>query len=129
MTMTKIDFSANTNVIRTAIENVLQDLMFASMHVTSPHTATSLEMMLAPLQSQKKRQCGDQVLFTMYNPILWRALSVTNPLVEFTQAQFLPKHFPSMLSIPLEMSVLLFSYAIDLNVIPKDLQMDWNSEN
>ena len=54
MTMTKIDFSANTNVIRTAIENVLQDLMFASMHVTSPHTTTSLEMMLAPLQSQKK---------------------------------------------------------------------------
>ena len=89
------DSSTTANVIQTAIEeNVLQDLMFASIHVASPHMATSLRTILEPLHSQKKSPEVDQLLFRMYNPILWRALSAANPLVRVHASSILAKTFP-----------------------------------
>lgn len=75
-------------------ENVLQDLMFASVHVASPHMATSLRTILEPLYAQKKNPEVEQMLFRMYTPIIWRSLSAANPMVRVHASSILSRTFP-----------------------------------
>jgi len=75
-------------------ENALQDLMYAVLHVASPHMARSLRILLEPIHSQKKTPQVDQLLYRMYGPILWRALSATNPLVRIHASSIFAEVFP-----------------------------------
>jgi len=80
--------------LQDTIEDALQELMNASVHVALPHMATSLRTVLEPLLSQKKNPEVDLLLYKMYTPFLWRSLSAANPLVRVNASSALFKTFP-----------------------------------
>ena len=80
--------------IQNSVEDALQDLMFASLHAPSPHMAKAILTVLEPLHSQKRNPDVDSLLYRMYSPILWRALSATNPLVRIHASISLRTTFP-----------------------------------
>ena len=59
----KIDESSNTRSIQTALEESLQDFMFASMHASSPHMTRAILKLLEPLHAQKKNPNVDSLLY------------------------------------------------------------------
>ena len=90
---TEVDDSKS--IIQESIEeNTLQDLMHAVLHVSSPHMARLLRIILEPIPSQKKTPEVDQLLYRMYGPILWRAVSATNPLVRIHASSIFAETFP-----------------------------------
>mmetsp|Transcript_28364 Transcript_28364/g.35085 ORF Transcript_28364/g.35085 Transcript_28364/m.35085 type:complete len:1411 (-) Transcript_28364:240-4472(-) len=81
--------------IQTTIEeNVLQDLMYAALHASTPHMAKSVRAILEPLHNQKKNPTIDSLLYRMYSPLLWRALAAANPLVRIHASTILHTTFP-----------------------------------
>lgn len=88
------DESFASSSIQATIEDALQELMNASVHVASPHMATSLRSVLDPLLVQKKNPEVDILLYKMYTPFLWRSLSAANPLVRVNASSALFKTFP-----------------------------------
>lgn len=89
------DASSNGETIQRVIEdNVLQDLMHASLHVASPHMAKTLRCLLEPFHSKKSSPEIEKLLFRMYSPIIWRALSATNPLVRIHASAIMAQIFP-----------------------------------
>jgi condensin-2 complex subunit G2 len=88
------DDSCDRSRIQAAIEDALQELMNASVHVVSPHMATSLRTVLEPLLSQKKNPEVEMLLYKIYTPFLWRSLSAANPRVRVNASSALFKTFP-----------------------------------
>jgi condensin-2 complex subunit G2 len=88
------DESFASSSIQATIEDALQELMNASVHVASPHMATSLQSVLDPLLVQKKNPEVDILIYKMYTPFLWRSLSAANPLVRVNASSALSKTFP-----------------------------------
>jgi len=85
---------SKTHIRKAIEENALQDLMYSALHVASPHIARSLRILLEPIHSQKKNPEVDQLLYHMYGPILWRALSATNPLVRIHASSIFAEVYP-----------------------------------
>lgn len=80
--------------IKDSIEEVLQELMNAAVHVVSPHMAKSLRCILDPFHAQKKNPDVDLLLYNLYTPFLWRSLSAANPLVRVNASSILARTFP-----------------------------------
>lgn len=81
--------------VQEAIEHkTLQDLMHASVHVSTPSTLKSVLAVLEPIYTDKKSQKTAELLYRLYNPILWRSLAATNPLVRKNAVVVLEKVFP-----------------------------------
>jgi condensin-2 complex subunit G2 len=80
--------------IKESIEDVLQELMNASVHVGSPHMAKSLRCILDQFHAQKKNPEVDLLLYELYTPILWRSLSAANPMVRVNASYILARTFP-----------------------------------
>ncbi len=80
---------------REVIEHmVLQDLMHAAIHVASPTMAKALLSILDPIHNDKKDKRVAELLSRLYSPILWRSLSVSNPLVRRNAVSVLGQVFP-----------------------------------
>lgn len=89
------DTSSNGETIQKVIEeNVLQDLMHASLHIASPHMAKTIRCILEPFHSKKSSPEIEKLLFRMYSPIIWRALSATNPMVRIHASAIMAQIFP-----------------------------------
>eukprot|EP00980_Cylindrotheca_fusiformis_P016523 scaffold4949_cov134-Cylindrotheca_fusiformis.AAC.2 len=81
--------------VQDAIEHkALQDLMHASIHLSSQATLNSVVTVLEPIFNDKKATKTAEVLYRLYNPILWRSLSSANPLVRKNSVAVLEKVFP-----------------------------------
>jgi len=89
------DSSSNNETIQRIIEdNVLQDLMNASLHVASPHMSKTIRCILEPFHSKKSSPEIEKLLFRMYSPIIWRALSAANPMVRINATAIMAQIFP-----------------------------------
>ncbi len=88
------DEDSEGTTIQSAIEEVLQDLMVASLNAPSPHVAKSILSVLSAFFAQKGNPLFDDLLYHMYNPILWRALSAANPLIRIHASTILHMTFP-----------------------------------
>ncbi|CAB9497077.1 Condensin-2 complex subunit G2 [Seminavis robusta] len=81
--------------IQTAIEqDVLQDYMYAILHMEKPKMTKALMVVLEPFHEGKKSKDVEALLHRMYGPILWRALSATHPQVRMNAAKILGEVFP-----------------------------------
>jgi condensin-2 complex subunit G2 len=81
--------------VQDAIEHkALQDLMHASIHVSAPATLKSVMTVLETIHNDKKSTHTAELLYRMYNPILWRSLSAANPVVRKNAVVVLEKVFP-----------------------------------
>lgn len=81
--------------IQAAIEEeVLQDLMYAALHIATPRMAKVLLLVLEPFHEGKKSKEFEGLLHRMYGPILWRALTAANPQVRINAACILGEVFP-----------------------------------
>eukprot|EP00002_Diphylleia_rotans_P023151 TRINITY_DN4550_c0_g1_i4.p1 TRINITY_DN4550_c0_g1~~TRINITY_DN4550_c0_g1_i4.p1 ORF type:complete len:720 (+),score=134.00 TRINITY_DN4550_c0_g1_i4:53-2212(+) len=72
----------------------IQDLMFHAVHASSSRLAGKLFRLLGCLHSKKAQKGVDEMLSRLYEPILWRALKVANPLVRKNAAVLLGDAFP-----------------------------------
>lgn len=81
--------------VRTHIEErVLQDLMYAVLHIANPTMAKSILTILEPFHDAKKNSDVESLLYRMYSPILWRAIKAANPRVRMNAAAVLAVTFP-----------------------------------
>ena len=81
--------------IQAAIEeDVLQDLMFSALHISNPRMSKILMLVLEPFHEAKKATDFEGLLYRMYGPILWRALTAANPQVRVNAAHILVEVFP-----------------------------------
>lgn len=89
------DASEGDEELRETIEHIaLQDLMHASIHVSSEATLNSVMTVLDAFFCDKKNTEIASMLNRLYSPILWRSLSATNPLVRKNAVRILEKVFP-----------------------------------
>jgi condensin-2 complex subunit G2 len=88
------DASAAEQLRETIEHTALQDLMYASIHVSSEATLKSVMTVLDVFFSDKKNTEVASLLYRLYNPILWRSLSATNPMVRKNAVRILEKIFP-----------------------------------
>ena len=88
------DDEDEANIIESAIEDALQDLMSGYLHAPTAHFAKNILIVLSSLHSQKSNPLYDSLLYRLYNPILWRALSAANPLVRIHASTILHTTFP-----------------------------------
>lgn len=87
--------SGDTEEVRETIEHTaLQDLMYASIHVSSEATLRAVMTILDVFFCDKKNAEIASLLYRLYNPILWRSLSATNPAVRKNAVRVLEKIFP-----------------------------------
>jgi condensin-2 complex subunit G2 len=75
-------------------ENVLQDLMYAVLHVADPKMTKKLLIVLEPFHEAKRAPDVENLLYRMYGPILWRALSAANEMVRINAATVVGEVFP-----------------------------------
>jgi condensin-2 complex subunit G2 len=90
---------SNENIVsrsmRHTIEHeVLQELMYAVIHVASPKTFQSIVAVLEPIHVDKKNHEVASMMYRLYNPILWRSLRAANPRVRRNAVTILEKVFP-----------------------------------
>ena len=89
------DDESRSSTIQSSIEeHVLQDFMYASLHIASVNMAKSIRTILEPIYSNKKSPDVDLLLYRMYGPILWRSLAAPNPLVRINASSILSVTFP-----------------------------------
>ena len=89
------DGNRRTNLYANVVEeHVLQDLLYASLHLAQSSMAASVRTVLQPFFRAKKTPEVDQMLYRMYSPILWRALKAVNPLVRVNACVILADTFP-----------------------------------
>jgi condensin-2 complex subunit G2 len=89
------DDGIETRSIRHAIEHeVLQELMYAVIHIASPKTFQSIVAVLEPIHLDKKNREVANMIYRLYNPILWRSLRAANPRVRRNAVTMLEKIFP-----------------------------------
>lgn len=81
--------------VLTALENdCIQDLMSLAVHVQSTALSNTLARLLSFFHKHKPQQGVDEMLCRLYAPILWRSLSVANPLVRRNAAVLFLDAFP-----------------------------------
>lgn len=86
--------------ILSMIEESLQELMNASVHVSSPHMTSAIQSVLETFYIKKKSPEVETLLFKMFTPFLWRSLSAANAIVRVNASIALGKTYP--LRDPLE---------------------------
>ena len=87
--------SENFPVVRKAIEDiVIQDLMYAIIHVANPVMVKNLQTILEKFHENKKDPEIESLLHRMYGPILWRSLTAANPRVRVNASIVLAETFP-----------------------------------
>jgi hypothetical protein len=93
--------SAVQNVFRRAIEGCLQELMQGSVLANLTSTHIALRAVLQPLHRAKCRSTGtpgaaehDTMLTKLWEPILWRSLSVASPMARVQATRALADAFP-----------------------------------
>ena len=93
--MEKSAISTTSEEMQTSIEeNALQDFMHAVIHVANPSTAKSIRAVLDQFYTKKKSPPVESMLFRMYGPLLWRALSAANARVRIQASVVLVDTFP-----------------------------------
>ncbi|KAL3919685.1 MAG: hypothetical protein SGARI_007141, partial [Bacillariaceae sp.] len=89
------DEDENHRSSRETIEHeILQDLMYALIHMASPSSFQSILTVLEPLHVDKKNKDVAEMLFRLYSPIIWRSLVTANPLVRRNAVIVMEKVFP-----------------------------------
>jgi hypothetical protein len=87
--------SIETRSIRHTIEQqILQELMYAVIHVASTKTFQATVTVLEPIHVEKKNKEVANMMYRLYNPILWRSLRAANPRVRRNAVTILEKVFP-----------------------------------
>lgn len=82
-------------VIQQSIEeHVLQDLMYGVLHLQSSRMTKAVLVILEPFHEAKKSPEVEDLLYRMYGPILWRALSAANSCVRINATTVLGEVFP-----------------------------------
>jgi condensin-2 complex subunit G2 len=84
----------NMNNARMIEHEALQDLMHASIHVAAPATLKSILSVLETLFQDKKNAQTAELLYRLYNPIIWRSLGFANPMIRKNAIVILEKVFP-----------------------------------
>ena len=79
-----------------AVEACVQDLMSCSVHAASPKTHAACRGVLAVLHEAKGQRGVEPALCRLWEPILWRALKVANPVVRAQATALLEDAFPLM---------------------------------
>ena len=88
-------WTESNDEMKQAIEEcALQDLMYAALHIESSSMAKSIMIVLSTIHEKKKSPNIDKLLYRMYGPIMWRALSASNALVRVRAASILAETFP-----------------------------------
>jgi len=86
--------------IQSVIEDNLQELVYASIHIANNKMAKCLRIFLEPLYLNKKTPDIDRLLYQLYNPIIWRAASAPNSLVRKRACSAFslihPLHYPML---------------------------------
>ena len=62
-------------------EDCVQDLINCAVHASSPAMFKSIRHVLSEFMANKAYRGVDEMLLRLYEPILWRALHVANPIV------------------------------------------------
>ncbi|XP_073235471.1 condensin-2 complex subunit G2-like [Porites lutea] len=78
-------------------ENCFQDLMYSAVHAQRSGTqsmASRLRKVLEYFHQQKKQRGVDEALLRLYQPIIWRAFKVANPMVRANATALLTDTFP-----------------------------------
>lgn len=78
-------------------ENCIQDLMYCAVHAQRTGTqsmASRLRKVLEYFNKQKRQRGVDEALLRLYQPIIWRAFKVPNPMVRANAAALLTDVFP-----------------------------------
>jgi Condensin II non structural maintenance of chromosomes subunit len=75
-------------------QNVIQDLMRASILAAKSSTATACLNVLRVLHQNKRFKGVDEMLYRLYSPILWRYMKVANPVVRINAVQVFIDVFP-----------------------------------
>jgi hypothetical protein len=93
--------ATGTNAYRKAIEGCVQELMQASVLSGMASTHKALRALLQPLHTAKHRSSGmaqgaehDTMLAKLWEPILWRSLTVANATVREQATRLLGDAFP-----------------------------------
>ncbi|KAG5179871.1 condensin II non structural maintenance of chromosomes subunit-domain-containing protein [Tribonema minus] len=72
----------------------MQPLMAAAAHAAAPAAAAAARGVLDAFHAQRRQKGVDAALLRLYDPILWRALRVANPVVRAQAAALLARAFP-----------------------------------
>lgn len=81
--------------IRSKFESiVLQDYMSAVIYAANPSIVKSLTTLLESFYSNKKNNDVENMLYRMYNPIIWRSLKATNAIVRMNATNVFTELFP-----------------------------------
>lgn len=88
------DHNKEDNVQETIELEILQDLMYAVVHVASQKTFHAILTVLEPIHVDKKNKDVASMLYRLYNPILWRSLKAANPKVRQNAVELFEKVFP-----------------------------------
>ncbi|XP_078666930.1 condensin-2 complex subunit G2-like isoform X1 [Branchiostoma floridae x Branchiostoma belcheri] len=94
-------WNISDGLFREKVEICLQDLMYLAIHAnrSGPKPLSeNLQLLLSSVHQQKHRPGVDDMLYTLYKPILWRSLKVANAAVRTNAALLLVDAFP--LQIP-----------------------------
>lgn len=75
-------------------ENALQDFMYQVIHAAVSSTAKSVRVVLDKFYVNKKNPDVESLLYRMYGPLLWRALSGANARVRMQSSVVLTDTFP-----------------------------------
>ncbi len=75
-------------------EQCVQDLMATAIKVASRTLFSACRRILQAFTSQKRRDGVDEMLFRLYNPIIWRGLSAAHPEVRRQAAVLFIDAFP-----------------------------------
>jgi len=82
------------DIQQTIEQDVLQDLMYALLHIEKPKMFKALLVVLEPFHEAKKSEEIQGLLYRTYGPILRRALHAANPGVRINAAAVLGEVFP-----------------------------------
>lgn len=72
----------------------IQDIMYWALHVKNNTLAMSMSSILAYFVSRRKQKGIESMLQRLYEPLLWRALSVTNSHVRLRATTLFFNAFP-----------------------------------
>jgi condensin-2 complex subunit G2 len=87
--------AADDDEQREVIElEIYQDLVYALVHAAKPPLVQSLLLVLEPLHQHQNNADVEALLYRMYGPLLWRALSAANERVRANAVQVLGRVFP-----------------------------------
>ena len=87
--------SDKSSETRQAIEELaLQDFMYAILHMANPAMVKNLQIVLEKFHDNKKSPEIASLIHRLYGPIIWRALTASNPRVRINSVMVLAETFP-----------------------------------